>query len=467
MEMNGNYDASATRLRSFHDAVPAFRSGAGNPRDYLEQCLATIEAREPVVQAWVTMNVEDARKAADASAQRYKSGAPLSSIDGMPIGIKDLIQTRDMPTEMGSPIFKGARTGNDSAVVRALREAGAIVLGKTVTTEFGMSHPGPTANPFDPRRTPGGSSSGSAAAVGAGMVPVCIGSQLLGSILRPAGYCANIAIKPTLGAIHRGERMGNSQGHVGVHAGSMIDLWNTTYEVAARAGGDPGYPGLYGAAEVPPARKPRRLIVMETEAWHQVEPPTMEAFEKILHSLRQQGVEVLRRGDHELVEMFEQSIADNMAMCRDVIGFEGRWNYENLFDRAPDLLSESILQRLKRWRTLTREQYRVALLKRQEARNRHAALAHVGDALIGLSSNGPAAFFGDETGSGQAITHTTGTPAMAAPSSTLGAPAVVVPLLSVHQMPLGVQVVGQPHSDEATVGIARWLLEKLPVALVR
>jgi Asp-tRNA(Asn)/Glu-tRNA(Gln) amidotransferase A subunit family amidase len=467
MQLDGNYDAGETKLRSFHDAIPGFLSGAQSPRDYLEQCLSTIEEREPVVQAWVTMNVENARTAADASARRYQDGKPLSTIDGMPIGIKDLIQTRDMPTEMGSPIFKGARTGNDSAVVRALREAGAIVLGKTVTTEFGMSHPGPTTNPFDPRRTPGGSSSGSAAAVGARMVPVCIGSQLLGSIIRPAGYCANVAIKPTLGAIHRGERMGNSQGHVGVHAGSMIDLWNTTYEVAIRAGGDPGYPGLYGGAETPAVRKPRRVIVMETEAWHQVEPPTLQAFEKIVQSLREHGVEVLRRADHELIEMFEQSIADNMAMCRDVIGFEGRWNYENLFDRHPTLMSDSLLVRLKRWRTMTREQYRVALLKRQEARNRHAALAHLGDALIGLSSNGPAAFFGDETGSGQGIVHTTGTPAMAAPSSTLGAPAVVVPLMSVHRMPLGLQVVGQPHGDEVTVGIARWMLANLPVASER
>ncbi|MDB5943997.1 MAG: amidase [Ramlibacter sp.] len=465
MDANGAY-AGDTKLRTFSDAVPGFLSGVGSPREYLEQCLSTIEAREPVVQAWVTLNVGGARESADASARRYKQGKPLSSIDGMPIGIKDLFQTRDMPTEQGSPIYKGARSGNDSALVRALREAGAIVLGKTVTTEFGMSQPGPTTNPFDPRRTPGGSSSGSAAAVGAGMVPVCIGSQLLGSVIRPAGYCANIAIKPTLGAIHRGERMGNSQSHVGVHAGSMVDMWNTTYEVAARAGGDPGYPGLYGMAATPQALKPRRLIVMETEAWRQVEAPTAEAFDRVLHSLRKHGVEVLRRADHELVEAFEQSIADNMAMCRDLIGFEGRWNYENMFDRHPDLLSESLHQRLARWRTVTREQYRAILLRRQEARNRHAALAHVGDALIALSSNGPAAFFGDQTGSGQGIVHTTGTPAMAAPSSMLGAPSVVVPLMSVHRMPLGVQVVGQSHGDERTVGIARWMLENVPVASV-
>ncbi|MDB6001191.1 MAG: amidase [Rhizobacter sp.] len=467
MDTNGNYHPGETKLRTFHDAVPAFLSGTDTPREYLERCLATIEAREPVVQAWVTMNVEGARAAADESSRRYKAGAPLSTIDGMPLGIKDLIQTRDMPTEQGSPIFKGARTGNDSAVVRALRDAGAVVLGKTVTTEFGMSHPGPTTNPFDARRTPGGSSSGSAAAVGAGMVPVCIGSQLLASVIRPSGYCANISMKPTLGAIHRGERMGNSQAHVGIHSGSMVDLWNTTYEAAIRTGGDPGYPGLYGEAATPLAVKPRRLIVMETEAWHQVAAPTAEAFDKVLHSLRQQGVEVLRRTDHALIEMFEQSIAENMAMCRDLSGYEGRWNYQNLFDRHPDLLSESLIVRLKRSKTMTREQYRVALLQRQEARGRHAAIAQLGDALIALSSNGPAAFFGDQTGSAQGIVHTTGTPAMAAPSSTLGAPAVVVPLISVEQMPVGVQVIGQPHTDERTVGIARWMLENLPVACVR
>src|SRR3546814_123250 len=163
-----------------------------------------------------------AMAAAEASDRRWRDGTPLSPIDGMPVGVKDLYMTRDMPTQMGSPLYAGRSTGEDSACVQALRLAGAVVLGKTVTTELGFSHPGPTTNPFDPARTPGGSSSGSAAAVGAGMVPAAIGSQVVGSVIRPAGFCANTAIKPTLGALHRGERQGLSHSHLGVHAGGKI-----------------------------------------------------------------------------------------------------------------------------------------------------------------------------------------------------------------------------------------------------
>ena len=224
MSDKGTYSFDSFHPLTFHDAVPAFVDGSDTPRAFLERCLAEIDAREPVVQAWVTMNIPGARAAADESTTRYRAGRPLSRLDGMPLGIKDLIQTKDMPTEQGSPIFKGNMTHNDSALVQALRTAGAVVLGKTVTTEFGMSHPGPTTNPFDERRTPGGSSSGSAAVIGARMVPVAIGNQLLASVIRPAGYCANIAIKPTLGALNRGERMGNSHSHVGIHALSLIHI---------------------------------------------------------------------------------------------------------------------------------------------------------------------------------------------------------------------------------------------------
>lgn len=196
-----------------------------------------------------------------------EAARPLSAIDGMPVGIKDLFETRDMPTEMGSPLFKGNNPGRDTAHVRALREAGAVVLGKTVTTELGMSHPGPTTNPFDPTRTPGGSSSGSAAAVGAGMVPAAIGSQVVGSVIRPASFCANWAIKPTIGALNRGERQGLSHSHLGVHAGSAQDMWQVAIEIALRAGGDPGQPGLYGASVPPAPARPGRLVVLHGEGW--------------------------------------------------------------------------------------------------------------------------------------------------------------------------------------------------------
>ena len=155
----------------FHTVTEAFRAGKDSPRDYLERCLDTIGAREPIVRAWVVLNEEGAREQADQSTDRWRDGNPRSPIDGMPIGIKDLLETKDMPTQMGCKAFAGHFPRRDNAAVAALRDAGAVIIGKTVTAELGGAHPGPTTNPFDPRHTPGGSSSGSAAAVGAGMVP--------------------------------------------------------------------------------------------------------------------------------------------------------------------------------------------------------------------------------------------------------------------------------------------------------
>ena len=155
---------------TFFDVTSRFRDGGDTPRGYLERCLRVIADRESAVKAWVVLNSSGAREAADASTERYRRGHPISLIDGMPIGIKDLIETKDMPTGHGYAAFAGNHTRRDSAIVRALRDAGAVILGKTVTTEMGGAFPGPTTNPFDPGRTPGGSSSGSAAVIGACMV---------------------------------------------------------------------------------------------------------------------------------------------------------------------------------------------------------------------------------------------------------------------------------------------------------
>ena len=138
------YDPTSFKPLTFHDALPAFRDGSDSPRAYLERCLATVEAREPVVQAFVHLNTQGARQAADDSTRRWSSGAPLSPIDGMPVGIKDLLETRDMPTQMGCKAYRDHFPKRDNAAVRALRDAGAVVFGKTVTAELGNTEPGPT-----------------------------------------------------------------------------------------------------------------------------------------------------------------------------------------------------------------------------------------------------------------------------------------------------------------------------------
>ena len=186
--------------------MPKFENGSDTPRAYLERCLEVIATSEPVVQAFAVLNKDVAREAADASTARWKSSQALSKIDGLPIGIKDLLETKNMPTEFGCEAYAGNFPKRDNAAVWALRDAGAVVLGKTVTAELGGTHPGPTTNPFNPAHTPGGSSSGSAAAVAAHMVPAAIGSQVGGSIIRPTAFCGNVALKPTQGGINRGER---------------------------------------------------------------------------------------------------------------------------------------------------------------------------------------------------------------------------------------------------------------------
>src|SRR5690349_4914482 len=299
---------------TFHDAARRFTDGNDNPRAYLERCLETIAAREPVVKALTAINETGARAAADASAGRWKAGKPLSPIDGMPVAIKDLLETRDMPTEMGCAAMKGNFPKRDNAGVWALRQAGAVILAKTVTAELGGSHPGATTNPFDPKRTPGGSSSGSAAAVGANMVPAAIGTQVGGSIIRPAAYCGNFALKPTQGGINRGERLATSTSTHGPHANSIEDVWQVAIEAAKRCGGDRGSIGLMGPDTLPAALRPNRLIVLETEGWSEVDAATKAGFAKVLDQLKAAGVTLIHRGDDPLVEALEQAIANGRAI---------------------------------------------------------------------------------------------------------------------------------------------------------
>src|SRR5215468_8386946 len=309
------YDPRIFKALTFHDAVPRFREGSDSPRAYLERCIDIIKEREPIVKAFVVLNEAGARAAADESTARWKAGHPISSIDGMPIGIKDLLETKDMPTQMGCEAFAGNFPKRDNAAVWALRQAGAIILGKTATAELGGSHPPATTNPFDPARTAGGSSSGSAAAVAARMVPAAIGTQVGGSIIRPAAYCGNVALKPTQGGINRGERQATSMSTHGVHAGSIEDTWHVAIEIARRVGGDRGYLGLMGPSPAPAAVKPERLIVLETEGWAALDAASREAFEVLLEDLRRAGVTLLGRRDHRWIEALEQAIGDGRAVC--------------------------------------------------------------------------------------------------------------------------------------------------------
>ena len=446
---------------TFHDAVPRFRDGSDTPRAYLERCLETIATREPVVKAFTAINEAGARAAADASTARWKAGRPLSPIDGMPVAIKDLLETRDMPTEMGCEAFKGNFPKRDNAAVWALREAGAIILAKTVTAELGGSHPGPTTNPFDPARTPGGSSSGSAAAVGARMVPAAIGTQVGGSIIRPAAYCGNFALKPSQGGINRGERQATSMSTHGPHAGCIEDMWQVAIEIARRAGGDRGSVGLMGPSAPPAAAKPERLVVLETEGWPLVDDATRAGFDAVLDQLRRAGIALIRRADHSWVESLERAIADGRAICNSVTSWENRWYQRGIVDQNPDGVSARARATLAKAEAMTPDDYRAALLARQTAQATHALMAPLADAAITLACPGPAPLWSGDVPGQPLAPRPTGDFVFNAPSSMLFAPVVTVPLMSVGGMPVGIQVMGQQGEDARTTALARWLSENL------
>jgi Asp-tRNA(Asn)/Glu-tRNA(Gln) amidotransferase A subunit family amidase len=446
---------------TFHDAARHFTDGNDSPRAYLERCLETIAAREPVVKAFTVINEAGARAAADASGARWKAGKPLSPIDGMPIAIKDLLETKDMPTEMGCAAMKGNFPKRDNAAVWALRQAGAVILAKTVTAELGGSHPGPTTNPFDPKRTPGGSSSGSAAAVGANMVPAAIGTQVGGSIIRPAAYCGNYALKPTQGGINRGERLATSMSTHGPHAGCLEDMWQVAIEMAKRCGGDRGALGLMGPDTLPAAVRPNRLIVLETEGWSEVDAVTKAGFAQLLGQLKAAGVTLIHRGDHPFVEALEKTISNGRSVCNGITSWENRWYQRGMLDAAPDGLSERAKATVLKAEAMTVDQYRTNLLARQAAQATHAAVASLADAAITLACPGPAPLWSGDVPGQPLAPRPTGDFVFNAPSSMLFAPVVTMPLMSVGGMPVGVQVMGQQHEDARMTGIARWMRDTI------
>ena len=429
----------------FFSAAQDLASGKDTPRALLERCLARLDAFEPRVGAFVCHDIEAARAAADGSTERWRAGRTLSPIDGLPIGIKDIIETANMPTELGSPLWVGWRTGRDGASVAALRECGAVILGKTVTTEFAATEPRGTRNPWDTERTPGGSSSGSAAAVACGMVPAALGTQVVGSILRPASFCGCVGYKPTVGGINRGGSYDYfSQSCTGALAASLEDAWIVAINIAARAGGDPGYPGIQGPLEPPAPRRPRALAMLETAGWEGAVPEARRALEVAVARLVAEGITITDRHADQNIDAVERAIFDAAGLTRTINAWEGRWPLNTYRNRDASKLSQSALDRLVTAEAMTLADYRGAISQRQQIRELHGRLAVQYDGAITLTAPGPA-----PVGIGW-----TGDPAFVVPGSLLGVPTMSLPLLSAEGLPLGLQVIGYASGDARLFEIA-------------
>jgi Asp-tRNA(Asn)/Glu-tRNA(Gln) amidotransferase A subunit family amidase len=424
--------------KPYLSATPRFASGEDTPREFLERCLADLAALEPKIGAFVNLNLDRARADADRATSRWRAGRPLSKIDGMPVGIKDIIETADMPTENGSPLFAGFRSERDGASVAALREAGAVVVGKTVTTEFAATEPRGTRNPHDLRRTPGGSSSGSAAAVGSGMLSAALGTQVIGSTIRPASYCGCVGFKVTVGALNRGGSYdGLSQSATGVLAATLEDAWQIAYEIAVRAGGDPGYPGLFGPASAPAAKKPRRVAFLETAGWATASAGAKQAMADALARIKAAGIEVLTPQSHAKVGAVEAAIAPARPLSMRINGWESRWPLNTYRERDASKVSRVMLTRLAEAEAMSLGDYRSDLAQRDKARALYAELAIDCDACVSLAAPAAAPMGLESTGDPNCTVH----------ASLLGIPAISLPVLADEGLPLGLQVTGFVNGD--------------------
>ena len=445
----GAYDPARFKLPSFVAAIPRFRDGSDTPRAFLERCLETIAARDREIQAFVCVNEGAARVAADASTERYRAGRPLSPIDGCPIGVKDMIETIDMPTRMNSPIYEGFTSLRDAACIHALRKGGAVILGKTWMPELAMGKSGPTRNPFDLARTPGGSSSGSGACVGAGMVPVAIGNQTGGSLIRPSSYNGIYGFKPTYGALNNGGvfAIAPSQDHIGPMAATLADAWLTAQQISEHAGGNGGHPGLTGSPELPAPVKPRRIVHLRTLGWRELDAASNEAFEVFLSRLHAAGLEVASEMDNAEIAALERMLEDASVISNDIIMYEARWPLLADLEARPGSIGDRVMQRLARGIEMSPADYRTALQRRDRIRRKVAEIASDASCFITLASSGPAPIGHGDTGSRSFLS----------PWSMVGGPSYSLPLLSVDCMPLGVQLMGIPDTDERLTGIARWM----------
>jgi Asp-tRNA(Asn)/Glu-tRNA(Gln) amidotransferase A subunit family amidase len=408
---------------------------------------------EPSLQAFVHLARDKAVETARASDERWRSGSPLSPIDGMVIGVKDIIETEDMPTAQGAPAWAGFRTGRDSASVQALRAAGAIILGKTTTTEYASTEAlAPTRNPHDPERTPGGSSSGSAAAVGAGILPAALGTQVVGSTLRPASFCGCVGFKPSVGALNRSGSYDHlSQSCHAVLAATPGDAWVVASAIAKRVGGDPGYPGLIGPEMPPVARWPKRLAALRLAGWESASAGARAAFEHTLETLRDQGTDVTEAAADPDLAALELALRDAVPLTFQIFEWELLWPLGTYAKGGEGFLSDPMRKRLASAERMSLDDYRVALERRAQVRARYRWACSRYDAVVALAA----------TGAAPKGLSWTGDPVMNVPASLLGVPAISLPVLSDEGLPLGLQVMGQTDGDADLLAVAEALWARL------
>ncbi len=440
----------ATRLEwlSASDAARAIAEGALSSEQLVEACLARTREVEPAVQAWQYLDPEHVLAQARARDADRREGRPCGPLHGVPVGIKDIIDTTDMPTEDGTVLHAGRTPDRDAAVVAMLRAAGAVIMGKTVTTECATYFPGKTRNPHNPEHTPGGSSSGSAAAVAAGMVPLALGSQTNGSTIRPAAFCGVFGFKPTHGLIPRAGimKLSRSLDHVGVFARSIEDVALVVEQLVGYHEQDPDTrpraraPLREVAAQEPPL--PPLIAFVKSPVWDRAEAATQEAFAELSGVLGDRVEEV------ELPESARQAL----DWHRTIMQCEMAANLDREWEKGRDRLSKSLRDQLERGRAVPALEYQQALARIPLINETFGDLFARYDAILTPAAAGTAPKGLDSTGD----------PAFCTLWTLCGMPALSLPLMrGENGLPLGAQLVGPRHGDARLLRTARWLVSQV------
>ena len=425
--------AGAYNALTVTETVRAIAAGETTCEAVVQDCLSRIEQREGIVHAWASIDPELALRRA-RERDRSPTRGPLH---GVPIGVKDIIATAELPTEMGSPIYRGHRPTTDAACVALVRAAGAVILGKTVTCEFAGMAPGPTTNPHNVAHTPGGSSSGSGAAVADFMVPAAFGTQTGGSVLRPASYCGVFGFKPTFGAFNRNGvyPAAESLDTLGLIARSLddIELLSAVLE-------------LRPPAQLRPLDEAPRIGLCRTPLWNTAQPETVTAIEDAAQRLDKAGARV-----REIVLPDEFAGLRNAA--RETINnFERAAAMAHEWSNHRERISDRLRKRIESGRAMAYADYVAALRLGEECRARLPAVFGDVDVLLTPCVTGEAPRGLDETGD----------PGFQAIWTILHTPALTLPThRGPRGLPVGIQLVAPRFADRRLLACASWIWQEL------
>lgn len=430
------------------EAAERIRSGRLSSVDLVKACLEQIDRTEPELKAWAHVDGEGALETAARMDAIRKSGRATGALHGVPVGLKDIVDTADMPTQRGTPIFAGHQPDADAALVERLREAGAVILGKTKTTELAFVHPTDTRNPHNHAHSPGGSSSGSAAAVAAHNVPLSVGTQTNGSMIRPASFCGVYGFKPTRGIIPRRGvlQTSNSLDQVGCFGRTLED-------VALMA----DVMGFYDPSDSLSFARPRPAMLDGARADVPVPPLLAWLDMPYADKLAPDAAEGLNAVVEALGDRVERMPADaRIAMM--VIAQHTIHEYEilrhqaELFDKHWDALSDTLRPVLERGRKITKAEYEDAVAIKQSGEAFWEEFFHDYDAVIAPAAPGEAPLFGPSTGD----------PIFSTVWTLAGLPCLSMPfLVGETGLPIGVQLITSAERDDRLLRTAAWVQNEL------